>query len=95
MRVVNTEASLKSSISLTQQEAAAAFQDDRIYIEKYLENPRHVEFQVLMDNFGNGVHLGERTVLAKKAPKSTRRISSFWARAKCSRGIGGIMHRGL
>ena len=60
MRVVNTEASLKSSISLTQQEAAAAFQDDRIYIEKYLENPRHVEFQVLMDNFGNGVHLGER-----------------------------------
>ena len=36
MRVVNTEASLKSSISLTQQEAAAAFQDDRIYIEKYL-----------------------------------------------------------
>ncbi len=60
MRVVNTEASLKSSISLTQQEAAAAFQDDRIYIEKYLENPRHVEFQVLMDNFGNGVYLGER-----------------------------------
>ena len=60
MRVVNTEASLKSSISLTQQEAAAAFQDDRIYIEKYLENPRHIEFQVLMDNFGNGVHLGER-----------------------------------
>ena len=40
MRVVNTEASLKSSISLTQQEAAAAFQDDRIYIEKYLENPK-------------------------------------------------------
>ena len=60
MRVVNTEASLKSSISLTQQEAAAAFQDDRIYIEKYLEKPRHIEFQVLMDNFGNGVHLGER-----------------------------------
>ena len=60
MRVVQTEASLKSSISLTQQEAAGAFNDDRIYMEKFLQNPRHIEFQVLTDSHGNGVHFGER-----------------------------------
>ena len=60
MRVVQTEASLKSSISLTQQEAAGAFNDDRIYMEKFLQNPRHIEFQILTDSYGNGVHFGER-----------------------------------
>ena len=60
MRVVQTEASLKSSISLTQQEAAGAFNDDRIYMEKFLQNPRHIEFQILTDTHGNGIHLGER-----------------------------------
>ena len=60
MRVVQTEASLKSSVSLTQQEAAGAFNDDRIYMEKFLQNPRHIEFQILTDTHGNGIHLGER-----------------------------------
>ncbi len=60
MRVVHSEASLKNSISLTKQEAAISFEDDRVYMEKFLENPRHIEFQVVIDNFGNGIHLGER-----------------------------------
>jgi len=45
---------------LTQQEASGAFNDDRIYMEKFLQNPRHIEFQILTDNHGNGIHLGER-----------------------------------
>jgi len=60
MRVVHTEAALKNAISLTKSEAKAAFNNDIVYMEKYLENPRHIEFQVLADTHGNAVHLGER-----------------------------------
>ncbi|UCH52293.1 MAG: acetyl-CoA carboxylase biotin carboxylase subunit [Pseudomonadota bacterium] len=60
MRVVHTEAALLSSIQLTRAEAKAAFGNDTVYMEKFLDNPRHVEFQVLADEHGNAVHLGER-----------------------------------
>jgi acetyl-CoA carboxylase biotin carboxylase subunit len=60
MRVVHTEAALKNAISLTRAEAKTAFNNDIVYMEKYLENPRHIEFQVLADEHGNAVHLGER-----------------------------------
>lgn len=60
MRVVHSEAALSSAISLTRSEAAAAFGNDMVYMEKYLVNPRHIEFQVLADSHGNAIHLGER-----------------------------------
>ena len=60
MRVVHSEDSLLDAVSLTRTEAGAAFGNDAVYLEKYLENPRHVEFQVLADTHGNVVHLGER-----------------------------------
>ncbi len=60
MRVVHSEGSLLNSISLTKTEAHAAFGNDTVYMEKFLENPRHVEFQVLSDTHGNAIHLGER-----------------------------------
>jgi len=60
MRVVHSEGNLHSAINLTRGEAAAAFNNDMVYMEKFLENPRHVEFQVLADSHGNVVHLGER-----------------------------------
>jgi acetyl-CoA carboxylase biotin carboxylase subunit len=60
MRVVNSEATLLNAISLTRAEAAAAFNNDTVYMEKYLENPRHIEFQMLADQHGNAIHLGER-----------------------------------
>jgi acetyl-CoA carboxylase biotin carboxylase subunit len=60
MRVVHSEGSLLNSISLTKSEAKAAFGNDMVYMEKYLEKPRHVEFQVLSDGQGNAIHLGER-----------------------------------
>ena len=60
MRVVRSEATLRNAIALTRQEAAAAFNDDTIYMEKFLENPRHIEIQILADAHGNVIHLGER-----------------------------------
>ncbi len=60
MRVVHSEATLINSIALTKQEAAANFGNDMVYMEKYLETPRHVEIQVLADGQGNAIHLGER-----------------------------------
>ncbi len=60
MRVVHNEATLLNAIALTRTEAGAAFGNDTVYLEKYLDNPRHIEFQVLADAHGNAVHLGER-----------------------------------
>ncbi|MGN2251457.1 acetyl-CoA carboxylase biotin carboxylase subunit [Frateuria edaphi] len=60
MRVVRTEAHLANAITMTKQEAKAAFGNDMVYMEKFLENPRHVEIQVLADGQGNAIHLGER-----------------------------------
>ncbi len=60
MRVVHSEAGLRNAIGLTKREAAVAFQNDAVYLEKFLERPRHVEFQVLADTHGNCIHLGER-----------------------------------
>ncbi len=60
MRVVHTEASLLNAITLTKSEALAAFNNDVVYMEKFLERPRHIEFQILADGQGNAIHLGER-----------------------------------
>ena len=60
MRVVHTEAHLANALQLTKQEAQSAFGDPTVYMEKYLENPRHIEIQVLADQHGNAIHLGER-----------------------------------
>jgi acetyl-CoA carboxylase biotin carboxylase subunit len=60
MRVVNSEAALLNSIALTKQEAGQFFGNDVVYMEKFLETPRHVEIQILSDGQGNAIHLGER-----------------------------------
>jgi acetyl-CoA carboxylase, biotin carboxylase subunit len=60
MRVVHSDATLTSAIAITRSEAAAAFGNSQVYMEKFLERPRHIEFQVLADHHGNVIHLGER-----------------------------------
>jgi acetyl-CoA carboxylase biotin carboxylase subunit len=60
MRVVHTEAALPSAVSLTRSEAQAAFGNPTVYMEKFLENPRHIEIQVLADEHKSAVYLGER-----------------------------------
>ena len=60
MRVVHEAEALISSIQITQAEAKAAFGDDTVYMEKFLQNPRHVEVQILSDGQGHAIHLGDR-----------------------------------
>ena len=60
MRVVNTEAALLHAVTTTRSEAGAAFGNPAVYLEKFLENPRHIEIQVLADSFKHAVYLGER-----------------------------------
>jgi acetyl-CoA carboxylase biotin carboxylase subunit len=60
MRVVHSEAALLTTLDLTRSEAGAAFGNSTVYMEKYLEQPRHIEIQVLADTHGHAIHLGER-----------------------------------
>ena len=60
MRVVHTEAALVNAVTMTKAEAGAAFGNPSVYMEKFLQNPRHIEIQVLADTFKNAVYLGER-----------------------------------
>ncbi|MCF6235693.1 MAG: acetyl-CoA carboxylase biotin carboxylase subunit [Gammaproteobacteria bacterium] len=60
MRVVHSEAALSNAITVTRTEAINAFGNGTLYMEKFLSNPRHIEFQVLADKHGNAIHLGER-----------------------------------
>lgn len=60
IRLVNSEEELEDSYNLVKQEAKVSFNEDELYMEKFIENPRHVEIQVLADEYGNCIHLGER-----------------------------------
>lgn len=60
IRIVNNEDELENSYNIVKQEAKISFKDDEIYIEKFIKNPRHVEIQILSDEHGNVIHLGER-----------------------------------
>jgi acetyl-CoA carboxylase, biotin carboxylase subunit len=84
MRVVHTEAALVNAVNTTRQEAGTAFGNPAVYLEKFLENPRHVEIQVLADEHRNAIHLGERDCSMQRrhqkvveeapAPGITRRL---------------------
>lgn len=60
IRIVHKESELETNYNIVKQEAKNSFNDDEIYIEKYIEHPRHVEIQILADEHGNVIHLGER-----------------------------------
>ena len=60
IRIVKSFEELESNYNIVKQEAKNSFNDDEIYIEKFVENPRHVEIQILADEYGNVIHLGER-----------------------------------
>lgn len=60
IRIVNNSEEFESLFNICQQESKTAFNDDAMYIEKYIQNPRHIEFQILADSMGNVIHLGER-----------------------------------
>jgi acetyl-CoA carboxylase biotin carboxylase subunit len=60
IRIVRTKEEIKKAYETAKTEAKVSFGDDRLYIEKFIENPKHIEFQILGDNFGNVIYLGER-----------------------------------
>lgn len=60
MRIVESESGIPEGLQRAKSEALSSFGDDRVYIEKYITSPRHIEFQILADSYGNAIHLGER-----------------------------------
>ncbi len=103
MRVVHTEAALINAVQTTKAEAAAAFNNPEVYMEKFLENPRHIEIQILADHFGNVVHLGERDCSMQRrhqkvieeapAPKLTARLRDKTG-DRCAEACKRIGYRG-
>jgi len=100
MRVVHSDATLRNAISITRNEARAAFGNEAVYMEKFLEHPRHIEVQVLADAYGNVIHLNERDCsmqrrhqkVLEEAPapgigRKTRRMIGEMCTEAC-RGIG-------
>ncbi len=103
MRVVREEKDLVQSIQLTQSEAGLAFNNSEVYMEKFLENPRHVEIQILSDGQGHAVHLGERDCSMQRrhqkvveeapAPGITEDMRQFIG-DRCVRACIDIAYRG-
>ena len=96
MRVVHTEAALHNAIQTTQAEAKAAFGNAMVYMEKFLENPRHIEIQVLADGQGNAIHLGERDCsMQRRHQKVVEEAPAPGIDAAQRAEIGAVCVRGL
>jgi acetyl-CoA carboxylase biotin carboxylase subunit len=92
MRVVRAPAELSHAVKTAQREAEAAFGVADVYIEKYVESPRHIEFQVLGDHHGNVVHLGERECsIQRRHQKLVEESPSMALSEKVRRKMGGIV----
>jgi len=104
MRVVHSDGTLLNAIAMTRAEAKAAFNNDIVYMEKYLKNPRHIEFQVLADEHGNAIHLGERdcslqrrhqkVVEESPAPGITEKVRQKIGE-RCAEACRKIKYRGV
>ncbi|WP_245470028.1 acetyl-CoA carboxylase biotin carboxylase subunit [Mesorhizobium sp. M7A.F.Ca.MR.362.00.0.0] len=96
MKVALTEADLEIALQTASTEAGAAFGDDAVYIEKYLEKPRHIEVQVFGDGFGRGVHFGERDCsLQRRHQKVWEEAPSPALNAEERARIGGICAKAI
>ncbi|MER9652992.1 acetyl-CoA carboxylase biotin carboxylase subunit [Mesorhizobium sp. M0152] len=96
MKVALTEADLEVALQTARTEAGAAFGDDAVYIEKYLQKPRHIEVQVFGDGFGRGVHFGERDCsLQRRHQKVWEEANSPALNAEERSRIGGICAKAI
>jgi acetyl-CoA carboxylase biotin carboxylase subunit len=92
MRVVREAADLPNALRTAQREAEAAFGNGAVYVEKYLENPRHIEIQIIADHHGNVVHLGERECsIQRRHQKLLEESPSMALTEKVRRRMGGIV----
>ena len=85
MRVARNEGELKKAYDLARTEAEKAFESGEVYLEKYVENPRHIEVQILIDELGNGIYLGKRSVPCREGTKKYWRSRLLW---QCRRNSG-------
>jgi acetyl-CoA carboxylase biotin carboxylase subunit len=96
MKVVASEAELESLLGQAKSEAKAAFGDDTVYVEKYLTNPRHIEFQIFGDGNGQAIHLGERDCsLQRRHQKVLEEAPSPVLSAEDRERMGGICARAM
>ncbi|MDQ4086678.1 MAG: acetyl-CoA carboxylase biotin carboxylase subunit [Pseudomonadota bacterium] len=96
MKIVRSEAELDSQLMQARQEAKAAFGDDTVYIEKYLGNPRHIEFQIFGDGNGNAIHLGERDCsLQRRHQKVLEEAPSPALTPDQRENMGGLVARAM
>ena len=103
MRVVRAEKDLIEAIAMTRAEATACFGDGTVYMEKFLENPRHIEVQIIADGQGNAIHLGERDCSMQRrhqkvveeapAPGITEEMRKYIGE-RCTRACVDIAYRG-
>src|SRR6187551_2267374 len=92
MRIVRTPAELPNLLRTAQREAEAAFGNGDVYVEKYLENPRHIEFQILGDHHGNVIHLGERECsIQRRHQKLIEESPSPVLSEKVRKKMGGLV----
>ena len=91
IRIAWNEEEFRSGFNLAKSESKACFADDRLYIEKYIENPKHIEFQIVADNFGNVVHLGERDCsMQRKSQKSLEEAPSIFLTEELREEMGKV-----
>jgi acetyl-CoA carboxylase biotin carboxylase subunit len=96
MKIVRSEAELDSQLTQARQEAKAAFGDDTVYIEKYLGDPRHIEFQIFGDGKGNAIHLGERDCsLQRRHQKVLEEAPSPALTAEQRDQMGGLVAKAM
>lgn len=94
IRIVYCNDEFRAAYSTAKAEAKACFGDDRIYLEKYVEKPRHIEFQILADDFGNILHLGERECsLQRKNQKVLEEAPSTFLNDELRREMGAVAVR--
>jgi acetyl-CoA carboxylase biotin carboxylase subunit len=96
MKIVRSETELDSQLMAARQEAKAAFGDDTVYIEKFLDDPRHIEFQIFGDGKGNAIHLGERDCsLQRRHQKVLEEAPSPALTAEQRERVGGLVARAM
>ena len=79
IRIVNNENELENSYNIVKQEAIVSFKDDEIYMEKFIQNPRHIEIQILADEHGNVIHLGERDCTIQRRNQKVIEETRFYS----------------